>query len=64
MPKLLTIEEVAKALNKSVKTVYNYLETGIMDCGFKLGNEWRIDENDLCEWIERKKKSHGLVKAA
>ena len=51
--KLLNIVQVAEVLNKAVKTVYNYLETGMLDCGFKIGHEWRVKESDLWEWIEK-----------
>ena len=62
--KLLNLEQVAGVLNKAEKTVYNYLETGMLDCGFKIGHEWRIDERDLWGWIERQKQANGVVKAA
>ncbi len=62
MTRLLTVEEVAKILNKAVKTTYNYLETGVLDCGFKIGNEWRVEEKDLWTCIERWKQTNGMVK--
>lgn len=62
--RLLNLEQVAGVLNKAEKTVYNYLETGMLDCGFKIGHEWRIDERDLWGWIERQKQANGVVKAA
>ena len=60
--RLLKIEQVAEVLVKSPKTVYNYLETGMLDCGFKIGNEWRIDEQDLWTWIQRKKEVRGVLR--
>lgn len=62
--KLLKIGQVAEVLVKSPKTVYNYLEAGTLDCGFKIGNEWRIDEQDLWTWIQRKKQVCGVLKIA
>ena len=62
--RLLNLGQVAEVLNKAEKTVYNYLETGMLDCGFKIGHEWRIDENDLWGWIERQKQANGVVKTA
>ena len=62
--KLLNLEQVAGVLNKAEKTIYNYLETGMLDCGFKIGHEWRVDEKDLWGWIERQKEINGVVKAA
>ena len=64
MGRLLNVEQIAEVLNKAVKTVYNYLEIGIIDCGFKIGHEWRVDEKDLWGWIERQKQANGVVKAA
>ncbi len=62
--RLLNLEQVAEVLNKAEKTVYAYLETGMLDCGFKIGHEWRVDERDLWGWIERQKQANGVVKAA
>ena len=62
--RLLNVEQIAGVLNKAVKTVYNYLEIGIIDCGFKIGHEWRVKESDLWDWIERQKLNNGLVKTA
>ena len=62
--KLLEINQVAQILVKSPKTIYNYLETGLLDCGFKIGNEWRIEETDLWDWVKRQKVTNGVVKTA
>ena len=64
MIRLLNLEQIAQVLNKAEKTVYNYLETGMLDVGFKIGHEWRMDEKDLWGWIERQKQNNGLVKKA
>jgi len=64
MTRLLNVEQVAGVLNKAIKTTYDYLETGKIDCGFKIGHEWRIKEDDLWEWIERQKLNNGMVKTA
>jgi len=64
MTRLLTIEQVASILVKAEKTVYNYLESGMLDCGFKIGHEWRITEEDLWNWIKRQRIANGVVPAA
>ena len=65
MRKLLTAEDMAQVLNKALKTVYDYLETGKFPTAFKIGNEWRIEEQDLWEVeIERLKQHNGMVKTA
>jgi len=64
MTRLLTIGQVAKVLVKAEKTVYNYLESGVLDCGFKIGHEWRVTEEDLWDWIKRQRMTNGVVPTA
>ena len=64
MTRLLTIGQVAEVLVKAEKTVYNYLESGALDCGFKIGHEWRVAEEDLWDWIKRQRMTNGVVRAA
>ncbi|MFA5009316.1 MAG: helix-turn-helix domain-containing protein [Candidatus Paceibacterota bacterium] len=49
--KLFTIEEVAKILRVSTRSVTRYIETGKLKAS-KIGL-WRIKETDLNEFLER-----------
>lgn len=49
--KLFTIEEVAKILRVSTRSVTRYIETGKLKAS-KIG-VWRIKELDLNEFLER-----------
>ncbi len=55
MGKFLTPEEVADRLNICVRTVYRWLNTGKMP-GVKLGERlWRIQEQDIHEFISQQR---------
>lgn len=45
----LTIEEVAKHFAVNVTTVYRLARRGKLP-GFKIGNQWRFNENLLESW--------------
>jgi len=49
--KLFTIEEVAKILRVSTRSVNRYIETGKLKAS-KIG-VWRIKEMDLSEFLEK-----------
>jgi excisionase family DNA binding protein len=49
--KLLTIEEVAKILRVSTRSVNRYIESGKLKAS-KIG-EWRIQEIDLNSFLEK-----------
>ena len=52
--RLLNVEEVAAILAKKPRTVLEYCTAGYLDIAFKIGNEWRIPEDELWEiWIPR-----------
>lgn len=53
MDNLLTPEEVAEKLKISVYTVKNYLRKGTIK-GIKVGDLWRVREEDLEEFIAQK----------
>lgn len=53
MDNLLTPGDVAEKLKISVYTVKNYLRKGIIK-GIKVGDLWRIREEDLEEFIAQK----------
>lgn len=52
MNNLLTPGDVAERLKISVYTVKNYLRKGTIK-GIKVGDLWRIREEDLEEFIEK-----------
>lgn len=60
--KYYTTEEVAELLKLHTRTVREYLKSGQLR-GYKLGDTWRISEEDIQEFLEaranrpRKRKS-------
>jgi len=51
--RLLTVAEVAAFLRVSERTVYRLLEAGVLP-GFKVGARWRVREDKLWAFLERK----------
>lgn len=51
----LTIEQVAKRLNVSERTVRRLVENGQIK-GYSVGRQIRIDPPDLAEFIQRQKQ--------
>lgn len=51
---LLTIEEVAKALKVSKMTIYRYVKAKKLPA-YKLEQELRIKEDDLNEFLKKRK---------
>lgn len=49
----LTVEQVAKSLGLSEKTVRKYINEGELKA-FKLGTSWKITEQDLQTFIQTK----------
>jgi len=49
----LTVEQVAKQMGVSEKTVRNYINKGDLQA-YKLGTAWKITEQALKEFIESK----------
>lgn len=52
MEEMFTLEEVAKRLKVSVKTIRRWLQEGRLT-GFKMGKLWRVKETELVAFIER-----------
>ena len=48
----LTIEEVAQWLDVNPKTVYRLLQRKEIP-GFKVGGQWRVNQDMLKEWMHR-----------
>jgi excisionase family DNA binding protein len=51
--KLLTVKEVAQKLRISQATVLNLIDSGEFPGAFKAGNQWRIPESVLEDYIRR-----------
>ena len=46
----LTVEDVAKRFGINVTTVYRLVQQGKLPA-FKVGNQWRVSEIRLEEWV-------------
>ena len=46
----LTVEDVAKRFGINVTTVYRLVQQGRLPA-FKIGNQWRVSETRLEEWV-------------
>ncbi len=53
MDEILTLEEVAKYLRVSERTVYDWAQKGEIPGG-KLGTAWRFKRTDIEEWVNNK----------
>ena len=51
----MTPDDVARRLKVTRLTVYRLLKRGEITA-FKVGDQWRIDEDDLKAYIKKKKK--------
>ena len=54
----LTVSEVASLLKLSESTVYTMVRAGEIPA-VKLGNQWRVSETRLDEWLEEKLEDSG-----
>lgn len=55
--RFLTLQEVSDLLKIKERTIYQWVQQGRIP-GFKLGNAWRFDRDDIEVWIaEQKTKS-------
>jgi excisionase family DNA binding protein len=53
--RFLTLQEVADLLKIKERTIYQWAQQGKIP-GFKLGNAWRFDRDDIEVWIEEQKQ--------
>jgi len=58
MNEIMTLEEVAKYLRVSERTVYDWAQKGELPGG-KLGTAWRFKRGDIEAWVDRKLDSGG-----
>ena len=52
MTDLMTLEEVAKYLRVTKKTIYRFLERGLIPAT-KIGRQWRFDRDSIDVWVRR-----------
>jgi excisionase family DNA binding protein len=53
MPGLLTAREVAKVTHKHPETIYTMLRRKQIPA-FRDGSRWKVDPNELADWLERR----------
>ncbi len=53
LPEILTLEEVARYLRVSERTVYDWVQKGDLPAG-KLGSSWRFKRVDIQRWADEK----------
>ena len=56
---ILTIEEVAKYLRVSERTVYDWAQKGEIPSG-KIGTVWRFKKSEIEKWVNERLSSSGL----
>lgn len=56
LPEILTIEEVARYLRVSERTVYDWVQKGELPAG-KLGSSWRFKRADIERWADERIKA-------
>ena len=54
---ILTVEEVAKYIRVSERTIYDWAQKGLIPCG-KLGATWRFKGSDIENWVNARLSSH------
>ena len=59
---ILTVEEVAKILKVSERTVYDWAKKGDIPCG-KLGSTWRFKRDEVEKWVNSKLTKSNPVSA-
>lgn len=52
---LLGVKQVQEMLGVSERTVFRLIKIGELT-GFKVGREWRFDEEDITEYIARQRE--------
>ena len=53
---MLTVNEIAKNLNVSTRTVRLWIESGKLKA-YRFGKDYRIEPNDLKEFVEKSRVS-------
>ncbi len=52
---LLDIKQLHKILHLSERTIFRLIKQGELK-GFKIGREWRFEQSDIDDYIERQRK--------
>lgn len=60
---ILTIEEVAKYLRVSERTIYEWSQKGEIPAG-KIGTVWRFKKKEIENWVDEKLGSSSVVKSS
>lgn len=55
---MLTVEELAKFLKVTDKTIYRMIDEKKMPFAFKVNGNWRFEEQDVKAWIEKQKEGN------
>lgn len=50
---MVTIEELAKILKVSTRTIYRMIDNGELHFAIKIQGSWRFKEEDIISWIEK-----------
>jgi excisionase family DNA binding protein len=58
MANIVTAKEVSEYLKISESTIYKLASTGDLP-GFKIGDSWRFDMDDIMEVIKKAKRKNG-----
>ena len=52
MAEYLTIKEVCELLKIGERTVYHLCRTGKLGGAAKVGNQWRVEKQELLAWLK------------
>jgi excisionase family DNA binding protein len=58
MSKIMTLEEVSQFLQVHPSTVYRLLKQHVIPA-FKLGNDWRFNQESLERWVKQQEQANG-----
>ena len=56
-PEILTVEDVAKYIRVSERTIYDWAQKGVIPCG-KLGTSWRFKRSEIESWVNKRLTAH------
>ncbi len=59
MPRLMSVDELAKYLSLRKQTIYNWLHKKKIS-GIKIGKVWRFDRKEIEKWLKECEKGKGL----
>ena len=59
MTTVLTLEETAEFLKVHPSTIYRLLKSRTIPA-FKIGSDWRFNQESIQRWIEERETTHSL----